>query len=186
MKEDEIIDLYWRRDEQAVTVTDHQFGRYCYSIAYNILNNHEDSDECINDTWLRAWNSIPPQRPVKLSLFLGRITRNLSFDRFKASQAQKRGGGEIVLVLEELEECIPSSQGVEQAILDEELNHIINSFLHTLPARECDIFLSRYWYSRPLKVIAKQFKLKENNVKASLFRSRTKLKAYLEKEDIYL
>lgn len=186
MKEDDIIDLYWRRDDQAVTVTDRQFGRYCYSIAYNILNNREDSDECVNDTWLKAWNSIPPQRPVKLSLFLGKITRNLSFDRFKTGRAQKRGGGEIVLVLEELEECIPSSHSAEQAVLDKELDIIINTFLHSLPARECNIFLNRYWYSKSIKVIAEQFKMKENNVKASLFRSRIKLKAHLEKEDIYL
>ena len=186
MTDEKIVELYWDRDESALEESNRQYGRYCYSIAYNILSNREDSDECVNDTWLKAWKAIPPQHPNKFSLFVGRITRNLAFDRFKAQKAQKRGGGEFMLVLEELDECIPSEDNVENIVLDEDLNNIINSFLHTLPERERNIFLARYWYSNPLAEIARQFFMKENNVKASLFRSRKKLKTYLEKEGVSL
>lgn len=186
MTDDKIIDLYWERDETAIAESDKQYGKYCYSISYRILNSHEDSEECVNETWLNAWQAIPPQRPAKLSLFLGRITRNLSFDKFRASRTAKRGGGEIMLILDELNECVPSANSTEQVILDQELGKIINRFLYTLPERECSIFLSRYWYSYPLKVISEKFSMTENNVKANLFRSRKKLKRYLEKEDIIL
>lgn len=186
MKDEEIIELYWNRNESAISESERQFGGYCYSIAYNILNNKEDSDECVNDTWLKAWKAIPPQRPNKLSLFLGRITRNLSFDKFKARKTKKRGEGEMMLVLEELDECIPLVSNVEKVVLDEELDKIINRFLHTLPERECNIFLARYWYSKSLAEIAQQFSMKENNVKANLFRSRMKLRIYLEKEGVIL
>lgn len=186
MKDSEIIDLYWKRDESATSETARRYGGYCYSIAYNILNNKEDSDECVNDTWMKAWSAIPPHRPHKLSLFLGRITRNLSFDRLKAGKAQKRGGGEIVLVLEELDECVPSSNDVEQTVIDGRLDQLINRFLHTLPERECNVFLARYWYSKPLAEISEESSMKETNVKASLFRSRVKLRAYLEKEGVSL
>lgn len=186
MSDSEIIELYWSRDESAIHETASQYGNYCFSIAYNILASKEDSDECVNDTWLKAWNTIPPQRPNKLSAFLGRITRNLSFDKYKAIKAKKRGGGEIMLAIDELEECVPSAGTVEQAITDAELGKSINDFLYTLPERECNVFLSRYWYGNPLSKIAAIFSMKENNVKASLFRSRVKLRTYLEKEDIFL
>lgn len=186
MKDEEIIELYWNRNESAILETSKQYERYCYSIAYNILYCKEDSDECVNDTWLKAWNVIPPQRPNKLSLFLGRITRNMSLDKYKARKAQKRGGGEIMLVLEELDECIPSINNVEQAVIEEDLDRIINRFLHTLPERECNIFLARYWHSKPIAEIAKDFSMKENNVKANLYRNRVKLKTYLLKEGVAL
>lgn len=186
MSDSDIIVLYWGRNESAISETARQYGGYCYSIAYNILGSKEDSDECVNDTWLKAWNAIPPQRPNKLSSFLGRITRNLSFDKYKAIAAKKRGGGEIMLAINELEECVQSAGTVEQVITDAELGKIINRFLHTLPERECNVFLSRYWYGNPLSKIATIFSMKENNVKASLFRSRVKLKAYLEKEEIFI
>lgn len=186
MKDEEIIALYWNRNEAAISESARQYGGYCYSIAYHILNSKEDSDECVNDTWLKAWNAMPPHRPHRLSLFLGRITRNLSFDKSRAGKARKRGGGEIALVLEELDECVPSASDVEGTVMDEELDKMINRFLHTLPERECDIFLGRYWYGEPLAEIAGMFFMKENNVKASLFRSRMKLKAYLEKEGVVL
>ena len=186
MTDDKILDLYWGRDETAITESDKQYGKYCYSIAYRILSSHEDSEECVNETWLNAWQAIPPQRPGRLSLFLGRIIRNLSFDKFRANRTAKRGGGEIVLILDELNECVPSANSTEQVILNQELGKTINRFLHTLPERECSVFLARYWYSYPLKAISEQFSMTENNVKASLFRSRKKLKNHLEKEDITL
>lgn len=186
LTDDEIVELYWERKETAVSASEKQYGRYCRSIAQHILGSREDSDECVNDTWLHAWNAIPPQRPNRLSLFLGRITRNLAFDKYKSNRAGKRGGGEIMLVLEELGECVPSGNSTEQAVLDKELGESINRFLHSLPERESSIFLSRYWYGNPIKMIAGQFSMAENNVKASLFRSRTKLRQYLEKEGILL
>ena len=114
MTDNKILDLYWGRDETAITESDKQYGKYCYSIAYRILSSHEDSEECVNETWLNAWHAIPPQRPDRLSLFLGRITRNLSFDKFRANRTAKRGGGEIVLILDELNACVPSATSTEQ------------------------------------------------------------------------
>lgn len=109
MDDKQIIELYWQRNEDAIHETSLKYGSYCYSIAHNILSNNEDSEECVNDTWLKAWNSIPPQRPVHLKMFLAKITRNLSFDKYKAGKAAKRGNGEIAVVLDELSECLPSS-----------------------------------------------------------------------------
>jgi RNA polymerase sigma-70 factor (ECF subfamily) len=186
MTDDEIINLYWDRDQAAVQQTINQYGNYCYSIAYNILYSREDSEECTNDTWLRAWNAIPPQRPGKFSLFLGKITRHLAFDKYKLNTAKKRGGSEMKLALDELNECVPSSVSVEQAIEDSELEKLINKFLHTLPERECNIFLLRYWYNKPLAEIGTHISMKANNVKASLFRSRQKLRNYLEKEGVVI
>jgi len=129
---------------------------------------------------------MPPQRPNKLSIFLGKITRHLAFDRYKKNAAQKRGGSEITLVLHELDECIPSSVSIEQTIEGYELERIINAFLHNLPERECTVFLLRYWYNKSLTEIATHLAMKENNVKASLFKNRQKLKQYLEKEGVTL
>jgi len=182
----EIIDLFWNRDQAAISQTSKQYGNYCYAIANGILNNREDSEECLNDTWHRAWEAMPPQRPNKLALFLGKITRNLAFDKYKMNRAKKRGGSEFALVLDELDECIPSQNTVEQTIEAEELEQIINQFLHSLPERECNIFLLRYWHNKPLAEIASRIRAKENNVKASLFRTRQKLKAHLEKEGVTL
>jgi len=182
----EIIDLYWNRDQAAITQTANQYGNYCYAIANGILNNREDSEECLNDTLHRAWEAMPPQRPNKLTLFLGKITRHLAFDKYKMNRAKKRGGSEFSLVLDELDECIPSSTTVEQIIEAEELERTINQFLHSLPERECNIFLLRYWHNKPLAEIASRIGVKENNVKASLFRTRQKLKAHLEKEGVTL
>ena len=182
MEEEQIVELYFRREETAISATEERYGGYCRSIASNILHSREDAEECVNDTWLRAWNAIPPQRPQRLRLFLGRITRNLSFDRYLAGRTQKRGGGEIALVLEELDECIPSASSAEQPVLERELSESVNRFLHSLPERACAVFLSRYWYGKPIREIAERFSMTENSVKTGLFRSRAKLKDHLEKE----
>lgn len=186
MTDTEIINLYWNRDQHAIEQSEKQYGGYCYSIACGILHNNEDSEECVNDTWLKAWSAMPPQRPNKLSLFLGRITRNLALNKYKMKKTQKRGGSEFALVLDELDECVPSAVSVEQTIADYELEQHINKFLHKLPERECNIFLLRYWYNKPLSEIGEQLSMKVGNVKASLFRSRKKLKKYLETEGINL
>ncbi|MCL2153790.1 MAG: sigma-70 family RNA polymerase sigma factor [Oscillospiraceae bacterium] len=187
MTDAEIIDLFWNREQDAITQTSKQYGNYCFAIANGILDNREDSEECVSDTWHRAWGAMPPQRPNKLSLFLGKITRHLAFDKYKMRKAQKRGGSEFSLVLDELDECIPSPNTTPQAIIEaEELERIINQFLHGLPERDCSIFLLRYWHNKPLAEIASRLGAKENNVKASLFRTRQKLKAHLEKEGVTL
>ncbi len=184
MRDDDIIDLYWARKEDAIIQTAQCYGNYCYSIAFHILHDKEDSDECVNDTWLRAWNAIPPSRPNRLSLFLGTITRNLSFDRWKARNTLKRGRGCMELALDELMECVPSGNSTEEAVEALELERLINAFLHTLPEKECNVFLRRYWYVEEYSEIAKKYHMNLNTVKTSLFRTRAKLRDYLQREGV--
>ena len=134
MEDKEIINLYLSRNESAITVTMNKYEKYCYSIAYSILNNQEDSEECVNDTWMKVWKAIPPQIPNCFRAFIGKITRNLSFDKYKKENAKKRGGSELSLVLEELEECLPDKDNnVEETIIENELQHLINRFVEDLP-----------------------------------------------------
>ena len=184
LKDTEIIDLYFQRDEKAILETQKSYGKYCYSIAFHILHDNEDSEECVNDTWMWAWNSIPPNKPERFPIFLGTITRNLSFDRWKHKKAAKRGSGEVELELEELAECIPAGDSVEQAVEAAELSRMVNDFLHTLPEKECNVFLRRYWYSEEYQEIADRYGMKLNSVKTSLFRTRGKLKSFLEGQGI--
>lgn len=186
MKDTEILDLYWGRNEQAITETEKVYGKYCYSIAWRILYDREDSDECVNDTWLRAWNAIPPNRPGRLAVFLGTITRNLSLDRWKERRTLKRGKGEMTVSLDELAECIPDVNSTESAVEAAELERLMNAFLHTLPERECNIFLRRYWYVEEYREIARRYGMKLNTVKTSLFRTRARLREFLEKEGVVL
>lgn len=186
MKDTELIDLYFDRNEQAIVNTQEKYGKYCYSIAFNILYDREDTEECINDTWLRAWNAIPPQKPGKLQLFLGAITRNLAFDRYKSKRAQKRGGGNIEVALDELAECLPSEDTIEDLTIAAELEQTIHKFLKSLPARDCNVFLRRYWYVEDYQSIADRYHMNLNTVKTILFRTRGKLKAHLEQEGIVI
>ncbi len=186
MKDAQILDLYWGRQEQAIYETQKVYGNYCYSIAWNILYSREDSDECVNDTWLRAWNAIPPRRPGRLALFLGTITRNLSLDRWKERHAMKRGKGELELALDELAECLPDARDTEAEVEAAELERLVNEFLRSLPERDCNIFLRRYWYVEEYGDIARRYGMKLNTVKTSLFRTRAKLRVYLEKEGVVI
>ena len=186
MRDTEILDLYFKRSEQAIVETQQAYGNYCYSIAWNILHVKEDSEECVNDTWMRAWNAIPPSRPNHLSLFLGTITRNLSFDRWKQKNALKRGNGEMEAALDELAECIPDQNRTEDIVEEKELQRQLNQFLGTLKEKERVIFLRRYWYAEEYNEIAKHCGIKLNTVKTTLFRVRGKLKAYLEQEGVVL
>lgn len=186
MEDIQIIDLYWARDEQALRQTDVKYGAYCRAIAQNILYDPEDSEECVWDTWLAAWNAMPPQRPAILRAFLGRITRNLCFDRYKAAHAEKRGGGSVALALDELGQCVPAAPDAQQAVEEQELAQTIDRFLRGLPARECNIFLRRYWYVDGIEQIADRYGLKQNTVKSILFRTREKLRSYLRKEGFAL
>jgi len=182
----EIIDLYWTRQEQALEETEQKYGRYCRTIAYNILRDRQDSEECVNDTWLRAWNAMPPQRPAILSAFLGTITRNLSLDRYKLSHRAKRGGGRLVVALDELGDCISGDLDVEQMAAQAELSRAIDRFLRQLPEKECCVFLRRYWYVDSTLDIAHRYHMAEGTVKSMLHRTRKKLRAYLEQEGVSL
>ena len=183
MEDSAIIDLYWAREERALSETDTKYGGYCRSIAHNILRNREDTEECVSDTWLHAWNAMPPQRPGRLRMFLAKITRNLSFDRFQARRAQKRGGGEMPLVLEELEECLPSRDDVEGEVQARELERAVSEFLRVLPERECSVFLRRYFFVEPVSQIGRRYGLKEGHVLVILSRTRQKLREFLRKEE---
>lgn len=182
MTDTEILDLYWKRDERAIHETQTTYGNYCYSIAYHILRTREDSEECVNDTWLHAWNAIPPNRPGRFDLFLGRITRNLSINRWKYKNALRRGNANMGGVLEELLECAPSVYDTEDAVEKAELQRALNDFLELLPERERNIFLRRYWYMDEYLEIARRYGMKLNTVKTSVFRTRAKLKKYLKQE----
>ena len=184
MEDNQIVALFWARDEKALTETEQKYGSYCRTIAYNILQSREDSEECVNDTWLRAWNAMPPQRPSILQAFLGKITRNLSLDRYKLGRAAKRGGGQTDVALEELEQCIPAGGNVEEAVALNELSRLLDDFLRTLPERECCIFLRRYWFVDSTADIARRYKMPEGSVKSGLYRTRQKLRDYLEKAGV--
>lgn len=182
MEDSTIIDLYFARDEQAVFETEQKYGRYCFTLANSILSNSQDSEEVISDTYLKAWITIPPKRPVILKMFLAKITRNLAFTRWRSETAQKRGGGEMALVLEELEECIPAPSGVDEQLKMKELTRAIRDFLDTQKVREQNIFLRRYFFVEGTEVIAARYGMKPDAVLRSLSRTRAKLKDYLTKE----
>ncbi len=141
MDDNDIIRLYWDRNDQAISITSEKYGHYCKSIAKNILNNDEDAEECVNDTYLNAWNSMPAHWPEQLSTFLGKITRNLSFNKYRHNRAEKRGGGEIELVLDELTDCVSDTDDVEQIIDRQELEKVINTFVRNLPTEKRNIFV---------------------------------------------
>ncbi len=184
MEDRNILDLYWRRDSSAIEETDRKYGGKCRGIAYGILSSREDAEECVNDTYLTAWNTIPPQRPAFLSAYLCRITRNLSIDRVRGQAAQKRGGGEHHLVLDELAECVASSQTVERELEARELGAELNKFLYTLSQSDRIIFAYRYWMELPTGDIARRLRVSEGKVRMSLFRSRKKLHKYLTEEGL--
>lgn len=182
MDDNTIVDLYWNRSESAISETAAKYGSFCYSIAYNILTNKEDADESVSDTYLAAWNSIPPRRPSLLSAFLGKITRHISIDRWRSRSAYKRGGGEMDLALEELDYCIPGGETPEQRYERKELSLALNRFLESLPETERSIFLCRYWYLDPIDRIAENFGFSHSKVTSLLHRLRGRLRTHLEKE----
>ena len=186
MDDKQLIDLYWARSESAIAETDKKYGKLCHRIAYNILTNLQDSEECVSDTYLKAWNAIPPKRPAKLSAFLGKITRNFALNRYEKYTAEKRGGGEVPIALDELAECIPDPHSVEQMVDNRILVDKLNVFLGTLPAEARRIFMRRYWEVCSIPEIAEIYGISESKVKVSLFRTRGKLKTFLEKEGIAL
>ncbi len=186
MEDKKIVDLYWLRSESAISETKIKYGRYCYTVAHNILCNNEDSEECVNDTYLRAWNSMPEHRPSVLKTFLGKITRNLALNRYKTLSTDKRNGGQLPLVLDELQECIPGEDNTARLVDDLALTEIFNRFLASLPMEQRKIFMCRYWYLNSIKEIASKYNIGESKVKMSLLRSRKELKNLLETEGILL
>lgn len=185
MDDKDIIALYLDRNENAVKETSQKYGKYCFSIAYNILQNEADANESVNDTYLNAWNSIPPHRPDVLSSFLGKITRNLSLKRWRDMRAHKRGSGEAALVYDELSECITSDTDIHAEIEAKEIAVFIDDFLKTLPDAERRVFVCRYWYFDSISSICSQFGFSESKVKSMLFRTRNKLLKNLKKEGVY-
>ena len=167
----DIVALYLARDEAAIEATDRIYGPYCLSVAMNILDSHPDAEECVNDTYLKAWNSIPPQKPTVLRLFLGKITRNLAIDRYR--QRKSRGEG-FESALEELAEILPAREED-----DGDLSMLINGFLEDLPEEERNLFILRYWHGHSVARLSKAFKIKPNNLSARLYRTREKFRAYL-------
>ena len=184
MEDEQIVDLYWQRSDLAISETNQKYGRYCHTIAYNICGTEEDAEECVNDTWLRAWNLMPDQRPTILSAFLGRITRNFAINLIKTKNRIKRGGGEAVLALDELEECIPGGRNPEQALEEKELEKAIGRFVSQLPQPEKTIFVLRYWRVAPIDEIAEKLQFSKGKIKSSLFRTRRKLRDYLQEEGL--
>ena len=181
MEDTAIIDLYFKRSEQAIVETDTKYGGYCYSIAYNILSNREDSEESVSDTYMATWKSIPPRRPRSLCAFLGKLTRHISIDHWRKSSAKKRGGGEIILALDELENCVDVTN-TEKTYEQKELTWVLNQFLSSLSATERNVFLCRYWYMDSIKAISEYSGFSQSKITSMLHRTRDKLRKRLIEE----
>ena len=185
MEDSAIIDLYWQRDEAAISETDRKYGPFCRSISMNLLGDREDAEECVSDTWLAAWNAMPPERPRVLRAWLGKVVRNLSLHRWNERRRQKRGGG-MTLLLGELEECVPSPADVEQELENEELGRVIDRWLHTLSAGDRALFVRRYWNGCSLWELAEDWGVPSEKLAQKMLRLRRSLRTALEKEGISL
>lgn len=184
MEDNQIINLYFQRSENAIAQTDAKYGRFCLHIAERILANREDSEEAVNDTYLAAWNAIPPNRPPVLQAFLGRITRQLSIDRWRGKNTAKRGRDAVTLCLEELESTVSGETNPEQEMLQKEIVAALNRFLMNLPAPERNVFVCRYWYMDSIAEIAQAFGFTRTKVTTMLYRTRQRLRNQLEKEGL--
>lgn len=182
MTDSQIIELYFLKSEQAIKETATRYGRLCYHISYNILYNREDAAECVNDTYLAAWDSIPPAKPNHLSTYLGKITRRLSIDKWRHNTARKRGRDQLTLAVEELDRTLSTGETLEENYLQSELTQTINQFLYRLHQDERNVFICRYWYLDSIAEISSDFGFSQSKVKSMLMRTRNKLKLYLEQE----
>lgn len=185
MEDRQIIDMYWRRDETAIAETERKYGGYCYAIAMNMLSVHEDAESCVSDTYYRAWNSIPPHRPAKFRVWLGRIVRNISINLWHSNHAQKRYSG-MDRLLSELEDCVPSQITVEDEIEDAELGACISGWLMSLDSEDRNLFVRRYWNGEALNVLGKETDTDPKKLAQHMYRLRLSLKSALEKEGISL
>lgn len=184
MDDNQILDLYWSRSEDAILETDKKYGSFCFQVSFQILRNTQDADECVNDTWMKAWNAMPPQRPGKLQAFLGKLARNLALDRWDKAQAQKRGGGRTALLLSELADCIPARETVEGAMEDQAIAAAISAWLRQQTPKNRVAFIRRYWYADTTTQVAKRVGLTEGGTKSLLHRLRSSLREHLEQEGI--
>lgn len=184
MEDIEIVELFWKRDEKAIAETQNKYSNYCFSIARNILGNQQDCEEVINDTFLAAWNSIPPHHPLILSTYLGKIARRLSLNKYRRYSAKKRGGQDITVSLSELDECVSDGRSIRDELEEKYLAETIDGFLAGLKESERKIFVCRYWYFEPVQDIARRFGFTESKVKMTLKRTRDRLRDYLEKEGV--
>jgi len=185
MEDQGIVHLYLRRSQQALLETKNKYGAYCKAIARNILSNYSDIEECENDTYLAAWNTIPPNMPRKFSVFLGRIARNIALDKYGYNTAKKRNR-EFEVILTELEGCLASPNTVETEYEAGEIANLINQFLYEIDEQARNLFIRRYWYSDSIENISRMFNMSNSKVKSTLFRTRNKLRDYLLKEGVNL
>ena len=184
MEDGAIVDLYWARSQQAITESEKKYGPYCHTIARRILDREEDAEECVNDTWLRAWNAMPPQRPGILSAFFGKLARNLSLDRWRRLRAAKRGGDRVEVALHELEDCIPDRHSPDEALEAGETAALISAFLRRQRPEDRALFVRRYFHLEPLGELGARFGLSEGQVKSRLHRMRGRLRLELEREGV--
>lgn len=182
MEDQQIVDLYWQRDQLAIEHTQKKYGRYLAKVAYQILYDLEDCAESVNDTYMAAWNAMPPHRPVSLCAFLSKLTRRISIDRLRKKQSAKRGGGEYETSLEELGQCLPGGHDPEETVNRRELVKTIEAFLLTLPEKTRNVFIGRYFYMDSVKEVARYCGLTESNAKVTLHRTRAALSEYLKEE----
>ena len=186
MEDEKILALYHARDERAIAQTKIKYGKYCRMIAYRILRDIEDAEECENDTYLQAWHAIPPHKPPVFSVFLGMIARRTAIDKLKKKMATRRGAGEALLSLAELDECISDGKSIDETLCEKELAAAISRFLRALAEEECNVFLRRYYHFDTIFEISRRYGFSEGKVKMMLLRTREKLAAYLEKEGFTL
>ena len=186
MEDERIVALLWEKDEEGLAAAEARHGRFCRALAEHLLGSAADAEECWNDALLRAWNAIPPERPLRLRAYLARLTRGVAIDRLRALGAEKRGGGELPLVLDELAECVSGGNGTEDEAMTKALGEAVSRFLGTQSARQREMFVRRYFCGEAVGALAKRFGMKENSAAAALKRSRDALRAYLEKEDFTL
>lgn len=175
-----IVDLFWDRNDSALKLLADKYGTDFIRISFRILNNREDSEECVNEAYLNTWNSIPDARPTSLFAYVGKIIRNLSINRVKSNMAQKRGGNETTLLLSELQECVSAKENVEGIVEYNELSKDISNFLLSIKKQQRMMFVERYWYAKPIKEIAIKYKVSCKKVESDLYRCRKKLYDYLK------
>lgn len=185
MEDTAIVALYWARDQRAIAESEQKYGGYCTGMALNILKSTQDAEECVNDTWHRAWDTIPPQKPNSLRAYLGRIVRNLAIDRWRMGKARKRGDG-LSVMLSELEGCLPGGTEPERELENREITAAIEGWLDTLKGEERRLFLRRYWYGAPVHELAAQWGCTPNRMAQKLLKLRTGLRRYLESQEVWI
>ena len=185
MEDNEIIELFWQRSQRAIAETDQKYGGRLQTLSMNILHDRQDAGECVNDTYHATWNTLPPERPNYFFAYLAKLARNFSFGKYDYYHAQKRCVT-VVELSDEIENCIPAPNDLEQKLDSKEIGRIISTFLYEQSSEMRAVFVRRYWYMDPIKDIAEMFQISESKVKSILFRMRNKLREHLEEEDIHL